>query len=351
MIPAGSRPWKLGELASALGLPHTGDPQFVVRSAGALGEAGPEQLSALYDAARLAEAQCSRAGALIVPRGSEGGFAGRPVLPSAAPKAAFARAIALLHPAPSPPAGVHATAVLAAGVVLGRDVAVGPGAVLGERCQLGDRVVVGAGAVLLADVEVGEETVIHPRAVIYPRTTIGPRCLLLAGCVVGAPGFGHAIDERGRAVRIPHLGRVVLEEEVEIGANATVDRASFGETRLKARSRIDNLVQVAHNCELGEDAMIAALSGLAGSSRMGRNTVMGGQSGLADHVSVGDGSVVAAKTAVFHDVGPGEIVAGIPAMPIARWRRIVSLQGKLPELWRALRKQDRGGPGRDGEGV
>jgi UDP-3-O-[3-hydroxymyristoyl] glucosamine N-acyltransferase len=341
VIPRGRRSWQLGALAKELGLECPREPGLTIEGVAALDDAGAGDLAAVYDPRLAAEARDSRAAALVVPPPLAAELSRRPVLVSERPKADFARAIGLIRPAVRPAPGVDPSAVVAGDARLGERVTVGPGAVVGPRCVLGDDVVVGAGAVLTEEVEVGDAAEIHPRVVIYPLTRIGARATLFAGAVVGAPGFGHARDEAGRALRVPHLGRVVLEEDVEIGANTTIDRATFGETRIGARARLDNLVQIGHNAQVGADAMIAAQSGLSGSSRIGRGVVVGGQSGLADHVTVGDGAAVAAKTAVFADVEPGAVVAGIPAMPMRLWRRLAALQLRLPSLWRALRRLER----------
>ncbi len=336
MIPSSSRPWRAADLAEALGATYRGPEEVRIVRAADLEGAGPDDLVALYDRKYAGRARDSRAGALIVPEEAAADLPGRALLVVKAPKAAFARAIALLHPPVRPPAGVHPTAVVGAEVTLGSEVSVGPCAVIGDRCRLGDRVLVGAGSVLLDGVELGDDVTLHPRVVIYPRTVVGARTTLLAGAVIGAPGFGHAFDEAGRALRVPHLGRVVIGEDCEVGANATIDRATFGETRLGDRARLDNLVQIAHNVEIGPDSMIAAQSGVAGSSRLGRGVLMGGQSGVADHRVVGDRTIVAAKSAVLSDLAGGEVVAGIPAQPMKRWRRMVAIQARLPELWRRV---------------
>jgi UDP-3-O-[3-hydroxymyristoyl] glucosamine N-acyltransferase len=336
VIPASSRPWRAADLAAALGASYRGPEGVVVVRAADLEGAGPDDLAALYDLKYAGRARGSRAGALIVPDAAAGELPGRALLVVGAPKAAFARAIALLHPQVRPAPGVHPTAVVGHEVALGAEVSIGPHAVIGDRCRLGDRVLVGAGSVLLDEVELGDDVTLHPRVVIYPRTVIGARTTLLAGAVVGAPGFGHAFDEAGRALRVPHLGRTVIGEDCEVGANATIDRATFGETRLGDRARLDNLVQIAHNVEVGPDSMLAAQSGVAGSSRLGRGVLMGGQSGVADHRVVGDRTIVAAKTAVLSDLEGGQVVAGIPALPMKRWRRMVAIQARLPELWRRV---------------
>lgn len=338
MIPAGRRHWKLAELAQELGLDYRGDADLELSGVADLDQAGPAELAALYDPSQAERASASGAGALVADEAGAAKLAGRNLLVAAAPKAALARAAALIRPESRPETGVHPAAVVSEEAELADDVHVGPGAFIGALCRVGSGSVIGPGAVLLDEVELGRDVWVHPRAVIYPGTWVGDRVRIFAGAVVGASGFGHAHDERGEAVRIPHLGRVVIEEDAEIGANSCVDRASFGETRIGARAKLDNLVQIGHNAQVGPDAMIAGQSGLSGSSKIGRGVVVGGQSGLADHVTVGDRSAVAAKSAVFHDVGSGETVAGVPAQPVSRWRRMIAAQARLPEIWATVRR-------------
>jgi UDP-3-O-[3-hydroxymyristoyl] glucosamine N-acyltransferase len=327
----------LEQLASALNLECRAGTGVSVSSAAPLETAGPLDLAALFDRRRLAAAQASRAGALVVPITLAGEFSGRPLLLAAAARAAFARAIALIYPSERPPAGVHASAVVAASAQLGVDVSVGALAYVGERVRLGPRSVVGPGCVILDDVEIGADVQLHPRVVIYPRTQIGDRSMLLAGAVIGAPGFGQARDEAGHSVRVPHLGSVRLGQDVEVGANSTVDRATFSVTELQDRVKLDNLVQVGHNVRIGPDSLIAAQCGLAGSSDLGAGVMFGGHSGVIEHTKIGDGAIVAAKSVVMSDLAAGAIVAGTPAIPIREWRRIVAIQQRLPELWRRLR--------------
>lgn len=336
MILRGCTLWRLDRLAGALGLEFRGRPETEVRGAAELAGAGETDLSALFDPRWKGAALSSRAGVLVVSPEMVQDFGERPLLVSRYPRADFARAIDLICPEPVSVPGIHPTVQMGLEVQIGTGVWVGAGSLISDRCKIGNRVRIGPGCVVLDEVELAEDVVIHPRVVLYPRTSIGARSVVLAGAVIGSPGFGFAPSPSG-PVRVPHLGRVVIEPDVEIGANTTVDRATFGETRIGAGTKLDNLVQVAHNVEIGPQVLMASQSGLSGSSRLGRGVVVGGQSGLADHVSVGDGGIVAAKTAVFSDVGPGEAVAGIPAGPAARWRRIAALQNRLPEMWRALR--------------
>ncbi len=337
MIPRVPHPLPLGELARALGLPLLGGGEdVVVRGVGPLEAAGPEDLAALHDPRRVDEAAASRAAVLVVPEDLAGRFAGRPVLPARAPRAALARAIEVLYPEAAPEPGVDPRAVIGRDVVLGRGVTVGPLAVIGDGCRLGEGVIVGPGAVLHAGVTVGAGSRVHAGVVVYPGTAIGRRCRLLAGAVIGAPGFGVAVDGEGNTVRLPHLGTVVLEDDVEIGANTTVDRALFGETRVGAGTRLDNLVQVGHNVRLGRNVLVAAQAGFAGSSRVGDGTLVGAQAGVGDHVEVGARSVLAARAGVLQDLGDGAAVAGFPAMPLPAWRRLVAILRRLPGTWRRL---------------
>ncbi len=337
MIRRPPRPRPLGELARALGLPlRGGGEDLVVRGAAPLDTAGPGDLAALYDARFIDAARASRAGALVVPEDVADRFAGRPVLPARAPKATFARAIELLYPEPPAPPGVDPRAVLGRDVHLGEGVSIAPLAFIGDGCRLGNRVTVGPGAILLEGVVVGDDTRIHAGVVVYPGTGIGRRCRLLGGAVIGAPGFGVAVDADGTTVRLPQLGRVVIEDDVEIGANTTVDRAMFGETRIGAGTRLDNLVQVGHNVHLGRNVLVAAQAGFAGSSSVGDGTLVGAQAGVGDHVRVGTRAVLATRAGVLKDVGDGAAVAGFPAMPLATWRRLVAILRRLPGAWRRL---------------
>ncbi len=338
MIPCVEQPWSLSLLAQALGVSWRGDATCRLERANDLQGAGREDLAPLYSGQMLEQALASKAGALVVSGEMAEHFPDRNLLLSSTPKACFAQAIALLHPRAELAAGVHESAVVDPAAVVADSVSIGPHAVIGAHCRLGERVIVGAGSVLLEGVELAEDVVIHPRVVLYPRTVVGARSAILSGAVIGAPGFGHASDESGKVMSVPHLGRVVLGEDVEVGANSTVDRATFGETYLEDRVRIDNLVQIGHNSHLGPDCMLASQVGISGSCRLGRGARLAGQSGMADHITLGDGVAVAGKTAVFQDVGKGEVVAGIPAMPVSLWRRIAVLQARLPTMWAQLRR-------------
>jgi UDP-3-O-[3-hydroxymyristoyl] glucosamine N-acyltransferase len=201
--------------------------------------------------------------------------------------------------------------------------------------------------VVLGDgVTLGDDVTLHPHVTVYPGTRIGNRVIVHAGVVIGADGFGYAVAD-GRVVKVPQVGSVVVEDDVEIGANTCVDRGALGDTRIGAGTRIDNLVQVAHNVRMGENCLLAGQAGISGSTRLGRGVMMAGQSGIVGHVSLGDGSRVAAKSAVTKDVPPGRTVAGVPAVEIGRWRRGAALLNRLPELLRRLAALER----RSGKGT
>ncbi len=339
---------RLAELADHLGAELIGDPEAQVRAVRALDEAGPEDLAFMRDSRFAAQARASRAGAILV--SDPGLLPARNLLVSPQPQLALVRAVELLHPADRPIPGVHPSAVVAEDANLGDGVSIGPCAVVGQRGLVGPRTVVGAGCVLGDDVVVGADCTLHPRVVVQHGCRIGDRCTLHPGVVVGSDGFGYATAE-GVHHKIPHVGIVVLEDEVELGANTCVDRATLGETRIGRGTKVDNLVQIAHNVTVGEASIVTAQVGLAGSASLGRYVVMGGQSGVSDHVRVGDRAQIAGRAAVFRKVPEGELYAGVPARPYREWMRaqasvarlgllkdrVAELAGRVAELERVVR--------------
>ncbi|OLA99116.1 MAG: UDP-3-O-(3-hydroxymyristoyl)glucosamine N-acyltransferase [Candidatus Rokubacteria bacterium 13_1_20CM_2_69_58] len=328
----------LRELARALHATLEGDAAAVVIGVAPLESAGPDQISFLVDARYVEAAKASRAGAFLA--GPEVSGLPAPVLRVPAPQQALIELLTLFHPPAEAVAGVAPSAVVARDASVAPTATVGAlaviesGAVIGPHVRIGPLAFVGAGA------EVGEASVVHARVAVCARVRLGKRVVVHPGAVIGADGFGYAFD--GEAHRkIPQVGSVVVEDDVEIGANATVDRATLGQTIIRRGTKIDNLVQIGHNVEIGEHSIIVAQVGISGSCRVGRGVVLAGQVGVADHLTIGDGAVVAAQSGLARDVAPGEKVFGTPARPLIEAKRIFVLEGELPELARRLRSAER----------
>jgi UDP-3-O-[3-hydroxymyristoyl] glucosamine N-acyltransferase len=324
----------LGELAEALKAQLDGDPGQVVTGVAPLETAEPDQISFLTDPRYREAARASRAGALLVPA-EVAGLSG-PTLRCAAPQQALIDLVLLFHPVTAPAPGVDRSAVIAA------DASVDPTAAVGPLTVVESRAVIGPGARLHAlvhvgpGVEVGEGSVVYPHVSLREGVRLGRRVVIHAGAVLGADGFGFAFD--GRAHRkIPQVGGVLVEDDVEIGANTTIDRATFGDTIVRRGTKIDNLVQIGHNVEIGEHSLLIAQVGVSGSSRLGRGVILAGQVGVADHVTLGDGVMAAAQTGIPSDVEAGVKVLGTPARPVGLARRIMVAEARLPELLQRVR--------------
>jgi UDP-3-O-[3-hydroxymyristoyl] glucosamine N-acyltransferase len=313
-----------------------GDATVRVRGVAPLSEAREDHLGLLAHRRYVAELPKTRSGAILVSTALQGELQGRPGVVVDDPYEAL---VTLLHhlypPSPAPP-GIHPTAVVGSQVRLGESVRIGPFAVVEEGCELGDGVQVGPHVVIGRGCWVGEETVLHPHAVLYPGSILGRRVIVHAGVRVGSDGFGYVASDEGYH-KVPQVGRCVIEDDVEIGANSCIDRGSIGDTVIGSGSKLDNLVHVAHNVHVGPNCAMAALVGIAGSARIGRGVVFGGQSGSAGHLTIGDGARVAAQAGVINDVAPEETVAGFPAREIRAFMKGTALVLRLPELLKRLR--------------
>jgi UDP-3-O-[3-hydroxymyristoyl] glucosamine N-acyltransferase len=324
----------LRELAERLGCRLEGDGTIdVVRVAG-LDEAGPGDITFLANPKYAARLPHTRASAVIV--GDSVASAPCAMLRAPQPYLVFARAVSLLTPDTAPPPGISALASIDATAELGPDVSIGPFVCVGPRARIGARTVVRPHAVIGADVVIGEACVLHAHVSIRDRVQIGARVILQDAAVIGSDGFGFAPRGDGSHEKIPQVGAVVIEDDVEIGAHSAIDRPAVGETRIGVGTKIDNLVQIAHGVRIGRHVLLAAQVGIAGSTTLEDGVVMAGQSGVTGHVRLGSGAVVGAKSAVTKDVETGHHVTGIPAGDVADWRESVVLVLRLPEFRRAL---------------
>jgi UDP-3-O-[3-hydroxymyristoyl] glucosamine N-acyltransferase len=325
---------KLGDLAAAIDCQLEGDGSIEVARVAAIDDAGPGDVTFLANSKYTSHVAASRASAIIAPCD----LAGLPcaVLRSTNPYLAFARATRVLNPATRPEPGTHRLAVVSPAATLEEGVSIGPfavveaGARIGARCIIHAHSVIGHGAVL------GPDCLLHTRVSIRERVVIGARCVIQDGAVVGSDGFGFAHREDGTHEKIPQVATVVIEDDVEIGANTTIDRPAVGETRIKAGTKIDNLVQIAHGVLVGRNSLLAAQVGIAGSTVVGESVMLGGQVGVAGHVTVGDRVKASAKTGVTGNVPADAFITGYPHMQNLDWRKAYAVVRKLPELRRQL---------------
>ncbi len=330
--------YTLGEIASRVGGSVRGDRDRQVSGLKPLDQAGPADLSFLAHARYRRAAAASRAGAIIA--GQSHVLPGRDLILVDNPYGALACAMGLFFELERPAPGISPQAVIGGETVLGEEVSIAPFAVVGRRCVVGDRVALMAGVVLGDDVTVGTDSVLHPGVVVYSRSFLGCRVTVHAGSVIGSDGFGYAEEGADRA-KIPQVGNAVIEDDVEIGACATIDRATFGSTILGKGTKVDNLVQVGHNVVIGPGSILVAQSGIAGSTRLGASVVLAGQSGASGHLSLGDRSIVGAKSAVLSDLPPGSFVVGYPAVDHREWKRGQAALRRLPELLRRVARLER----------
>lgn len=327
----------LADLAGRIGARVDGDERVRVRAVAAIESATATDVVFAEGEAAVQRALASPAAAVIVAEAQAA--PGKPLLRCAVPRAAFARALALLHPPARPAPGIHPTAVVGRDVELGPEVSIGAHAVVGDACRLGARVAIGPQCTLGERVHIGPDSRLFPNVTLYDGVELGARVVLHAGCVLGADGYGY-VQEGGHHVKIPQVGTVIVEDDVEVGANTTIDRATLGVTRIGRGSKIDNLVQVGHNVALGAGCLLAAQVGISGSSRLGDFVVLGGQVGVGDHVAIGDGVVVGGQGGVLTGkrLSARQVLWGTPARPLAEARRQVAALARLPDLLERVRE-------------
>lgn len=329
----------LDELAARLGCQLEGDGAGQISGVAPLDQAVPGDLTFLANPKYASSLASTRASAVILGPGVDG--APCAVLRSSNPYLTFARAVGLLAPDARPAPGVDALASVAPTAALGRDVSVGPFAVIGDGATIGARTIVHPHVVVGARVSVGEDSVLHARVSIRERSVVGARVVIQDGAVIGSDGFGFAPRGDGTYEKIPQTARVVIEDDVEVGANTTIDRPAVGETRIRSGVKIDNLVQIAHGVDVGRNTVLAAQVGIAGSTVIGENVTLAGQVGVNGHITVGDRVRAVGQTGITGSVEPDAFISGYPAIDNRAWRKASAAFRRLPELRKQLAALER----------
>ena len=335
------------DLASAIGGLVIGDGRAAVTAIAPLDRAGPSDLSFLAKAQYAPLLAATRAGVVLVtPELADTPGEVRTRIVVAKPHEALLELIPRFYPASSRTPGIHPTAQVGRGVQLGRDVSIGPGVIIGDGARIGDRVWMEAHVMIGGGAEVGDDSQLHHGVTLYPGTRLGRRVIAHAGVRLGSDGFGYVFGG-GAHRKIPHVGRCIVEDDVEIGANSTVDRGSIDDTVIGAGTKIDNLVQVGHNCRIGRLCLLMAQVGLGGSTRVEDGVIIAGQAGTAGHLTIGSGARVGAQAGVFGDVPAGETWSGYPARPHREALRAQAVLFRLAPLMRRLERLLGGQGGRN----
>jgi UDP-3-O-[3-hydroxymyristoyl] glucosamine N-acyltransferase len=329
-------PYTTADLAQRVSGDLRGRPDLPIVGVNSLGDATEQEITFIADEAHARQWADARAGAAVVsaalePAGHDPDSRALIVVPNAA--LTVVELLQLFAPqTPQPSPGVHPSAFVHPGAMLGSDVRIGPHVSIDDETTVGDRVVLHAGVRVYAGARIGDDSVLHGNTVVRERCRLGQRVILHANVSIGTDGFGFepAPDGSGQ-VKVPHIGTVIIEDDVEIGAGSCVDRAKFGATIVGAGTKIDNLVQIAHNCRIGRRCVIAALSGISGSVTLGDDARVAGQGGIVDHVSIGSGATIAAQAGVMRDVPPGETQFGSPSIEIRQAMRQIAALRRLPD--------------------
>jgi UDP-3-O-[3-hydroxymyristoyl] glucosamine N-acyltransferase len=325
---------KLSELATRLDCRLEGDGELDVTRVAGIQDARPGDVTFLANPKYEKLLATTRATAVILK--DEAPAAPCAMLRARDPYLAFARAVSLFAPVSRPAPGVHALAAIAADASLGADVSVGPFVAIGEGARIGERTVIYPNVTIGAGATVGSDCTIHSNAAIRERCTVGDRVILQNGVVVGGDGYGFVRRGDGTHEKIPQVAVVVIEDDVELGANTTVDRPAVGETRIKAGTKIDNLVQIGHGVTVGRNVLMAAQVGIAGSTDVEDDVVFGGQVGVGGHLTIGRGAIAVGQSGVTNSLDPGAFVAGYPAIDSRDWRKASVLFRRLPEMKRRI---------------
>lgn len=327
---------RLADLAAELGRDVDGDTEVWIEGVASLDSAGPADLSFVRSAQFASGLSSTRAGAVIAPDDLDAG--GRPTIRSPNPGLDFSRAAQHLVPESRPLRGVHPTASIAAGASIDASASVGPGCVIGTGSKVGPRSVLMPNTTLYEDVTIGADCTLHACCVLRERTQLGDRIILHPGVVLGGDGFGYVPNATGGFEKAPQVGRVLVGDDVEIGANTTIDRGTLGDTRIGNSTKIDNLVQIGHNCDIGERVIIVGQVGLAGSTVVEHDAILMGQAGIAGHLTIGAGAFVGPQSGVHKDVGAGVKVLGSPQREERLFHRLMAAMVRLPDLLQRVRR-------------
>ena len=333
------------ELAEYLGARLIGDPLTPVSGVASPERARPGDLIYLDSPRHQERAAASAARCVVVHPDTR--MEGKTVLEATDPKLAFAKAAAWILPGPAAPPAIHPTAVISRSAKLAAECSVGPYVVIEDEAEIGARTAIGAFCFVGRGARLGEDCRLHPRVTLYAGARVGNRAELHAGAVIGGDGFGYVFGE-GRQWKFPQIGSVEIGDDVEVGCNTAVDRGSLETTRIATGVKIDNLVQIAHNVQIGEHSVIAAQTGVSGSSTLGKNVIVGGQVGIADHCTLEDGAIAGAQAGIptGKTIRRGQIVWGTPARPLEKFKEQYAWFARLPELAERVRELERGREGR-----
>ncbi len=330
---------KLQDIAASLDCRLEGDGTIEIRGVAGIEDASTGDLTFFTNNKYAAELRATRASAVIL--GDTAEAAPCAMLRAPHPYLAFARAVELFVDPYRPPAGVHRLACVGEGVTLGAEISIGPFAVIGDGARIGARTVVHPHVTIGRQTTIGDDCLLHPHVSIRERIQIGHRVILHDGVVIGSDGFGFARRPDGTHHKIPQIGALVIEDDVEIGANAAIDRPAVGETRIGAGTKIDNLVQIAHGVSIGRNVLLAAQVGVAGSVTIEDDVTLAGQVGVAGHITLGRGVVATAQSGIPNSVDAGSFISGYPAIPNREWLRSAAIFRKLPELKRRIADLER----------
>jgi UDP-3-O-[3-hydroxymyristoyl] glucosamine N-acyltransferase len=319
----------VSELADYLGGVVQGDGTAVITGLGTLETAGPDTITFLANPKYASKVAETSAGAILMAPGGQ--RYGRTAIEVANPYLCFAKLLTLFYTSPHTPEGVLPASIISSTATIGEETSIYPGACIGRNVVVGNRTVIHSGAVLYDNVIIGEDCTIHSNAVIRERCRIGNRCIIQPGAVIGSDGFGYAPDGSSY-YRIPQVGIVVLEDDVEIGANTCIDRAAVEVTQIGRGTKLDNLVQIAHNCQIGENCMIVSQVGISGSVKIGNHVTLAGQVGVAGHLTIGDNVLVGAQSGIPSSLPANAAYSGSPTMPHKEWLKLSMVLPRLPEL-------------------